>query len=359
MLGVLRLGRASIVAVGLCLALASTASASRTVVDTRDDATTTFIASFGNPNTATYGQLITATDAAPVLNGFTFRVEELESDVVFRGEVFAWDATTSKAVGSPLFEGKPLTTSGVGLQEIEVDTGAIPLTPGSQYVLFLTTSQDFEAGGGNVGKFRTVKDEVYPGGQFVYLNNGTNEKQLTESTWSKSPAVDLQFRASFASAQQTLKVTKSGNGSGTVTSAGGGINCGGDCSEGFPFKVSVALQATPAPGSIFAGFSGAGCSSSPCLLSLADDATVSAVFLDVEAPQTMIVKRRGSKIRFGSSELGSTFTCTLDKKKARSCASPYKLPNSLASGKHVFKVFATDAAGNADRTPAKLKFTIG
>jgi hypothetical protein len=53
----------------------------------------------------------------------------------------------------------------------------------------------------------------------------------------------------------------------------------------------------------------------------------------------------------------STFTCTLDGKRA-SCASPL-VETHLARGKHHFEVFATDRAGNADRTPAKADWTVG
>jgi hypothetical protein len=53
-----------------------------------------------------------------------------------------------------------------------------------------------------------------------------------------------------------FSVTKSGTGSGTVTSTPTGINCGNDCSESYTNGTSVNLTATPALGSIFAGWSG-------------------------------------------------------------------------------------------------------
>ncbi len=53
-----------------------------------------------------------------------------------------------------------------------------------------------------------------------------------------------------------LTITKAGTGSGTVTSAPAGINCGSDCSENYTSGTSVSLTATPAAGSVFGGWSG-------------------------------------------------------------------------------------------------------
>ena len=53
-----------------------------------------------------------------------------------------------------------------------------------------------------------------------------------------------------------LSVAKTGTGIGTVTSSPAGINCGGDCAESYTSGTVVALNATPAAGSIFSGWSG-------------------------------------------------------------------------------------------------------
>jgi hypothetical protein len=66
-----------------------------------------------------------------------------------------------------------------------------------------------------------------------------------------------------------------------------------------------------------------------------------------------------AKFKFTSSEPGSTFSCKLDHKKYKDCSSPRKLKTAnLDLGRHTFAVFATDAAGNADPTPAKRKFKV-
>jgi Ca2+-binding RTX toxin-like protein len=80
--------------------------------------------------------------------------------------------------------------------------------------------------------------------------------------------------------------------------------------------------------------------------------------LDLSGP-TSIKQGKKAKFTFGSSEQGGTFSCQVDKEKAAPCSSPFKLKTKkLDPGKHTFAVAAVDAAGNADPTPATLKFTI-
>src|SRR5439155_26620695 len=62
--------------------------------------------------------------------------------------------------------------------------------------------------------------------------------------------------ASFTLQTFTLTVGKAGSGSGTVTSRDGRINCGPTCSAAYESGTGVALTATPASGSTFAGWSG-------------------------------------------------------------------------------------------------------
>ena len=58
-----------------------------------------------------------------------------------------------------------------------------------------------------------------------------------------------------------LSITKAGTGNGTVTSSPAGINCGSTCSGTYNSGTAVSLTPTPAAGSIFAGWSGSGCTS--------------------------------------------------------------------------------------------------
>jgi hypothetical protein len=59
-----------------------------------------------------------------------------------------------------------------------------------------------------------------------------------------------------SSSEHTLIVTRTGNGSGTVTSNPAGIDCGADCTEVYINGMEVTLTATPDAGSVFGGWSG-------------------------------------------------------------------------------------------------------
>lgn len=88
-----------------------------------------------------------------------------------------------------------------------------------------------------------------------------------------SSVFDLQQTA-FA-----LTVGRAGLGSGTVSSGPPGINCGGDCTEGYGTGTQVTLAAVPAAGSRFGGWSGGGCGGTgPCTVTLAADTKVIATF---------------------------------------------------------------------------------
>ena len=85
---------------------------------------------------------------------------------------------------------------------------------------------------------------------------------------------------------------------------------------------------------------------------------------DTVAPETTLVKgprirtkSRKAKFAFSSSEAESTFRCKLDRGSFAACESPLKY-RRLKRGRHTFAVVATDAAGNADSTPAVYKWKV-
>ncbi len=77
----------------------------------------------------------------------------------------------------------------------------------------------------------------------------------------------------------TLTVTKSGTGSGTVTSVPPGINCGSDCTENYSLGTVVTLDAVPSAGSYFTGWSGACLGTGSCVVTLDVSKSVTATFM--------------------------------------------------------------------------------
>jgi hypothetical protein len=81
------------------------------------------------------------------------------------------------------------------------------------------------------------------------------------------------------------------------------------------------------------------------------------------APDTRVTKKpkksstqRTVKIKFRSSIAASTFTCAVDKKKAKPCTSPFK--KRFKYGKHKVMITATSPVGIVDTTPAVVKFRV-
>jgi len=66
--------------------------------------------------------------------------------------------------------------------------------------------------------------------------------------------------------------------------------------------------------------------------------------------------RRRVSFAFSASEPGSSFRCRIDGRPAVRCRSPRAY--LVSPGRHAFRVFAVDAAGNRDRTPAVFRFRV-
>jgi hypothetical protein len=97
-----------------------------------------------------------------------------------------------------------------------------------------------------------------------------------QSTCSVTVNDQLSVTANFAD-QFTLSV--SSRGSGTVTSAQPGINCGKDCSAKFAQGTTVSLTATPAAGQHFVNWTGACSGTAPtCSVPVTKNTQVQAVF---------------------------------------------------------------------------------
>jgi Ca2+-binding RTX toxin-like protein len=66
--------------------------------------------------------------------------------------------------------------------------------------------------------------------------------------------------------------------------------------------------------------------------------------------------RRTVSFTFSSNEPGASFRCKLDRVPFKDCRSPRRY--RVRTGRHTVQIFAIDAAGNRDRSPALVKFQV-
>ncbi|WP_281184610.1 CARDB domain-containing protein [Trichlorobacter lovleyi] len=85
-----------------------------------------------------------------------------------------------------------------------------------------------------------------------------------------------------------LILTKSGLGTGTITSLPAGIACGATCSSQFATNSTVTLTATPDTGSIFTGWSGACSGLDTCSVTMDAAKTVTATFDQLAVPTVSV-----------------------------------------------------------------------
>ena len=87
-------------------------------------------------------------------------------------------------------------------------------------------------------------------------------------------------------------------------------------------------------------------------------ATSAARILRHPGKVILAASRRPHKVvfAFAASEPGAKFRCKLDRKPFAPCHSPRAF--LVRAGRHAVRVFAIDAAGNRDRSPALFRFRV-
>ncbi|MFB9265511.1 autotransporter outer membrane beta-barrel domain-containing protein [Bradyrhizobium erythrophlei] len=150
-----------------------------------------FIWSWGTPNTATYGQTFTPTASQTRLNGFTVEIGFGGAPNQAQAYVYQWDSVNKHITGSALYTSGVFTaTPGASYSAYSFNSGGVTLTPGQQYVLFISTSNQQVAPGNPEAGFRwgaLTNNTAIPNGQFVFQNNGSNFAELSTVGWSFIP----------------------------------------------------------------------------------------------------------------------------------------------------------------------------
>src|SRR4051812_11768719 len=108
----------------------------------------TDIRSFGEFNTATYGQTFKTPDAVDLaLNSFSFWLNDFNDpdNIDFAGYVMLWDGVNARATGPVLYSSSVNTTTGAGgYERFDFLTGGLLLNPANTYVAFLSASNFFD-----------------------------------------------------------------------------------------------------------------------------------------------------------------------------------------------------------------------
>src|SRR5512145_3319974 len=107
-------------------------------------------------------------------------------------------------------------------------------------------------------------------------SNGQVVIQFTAVT--ENPKINGITVAGGSVSSFTLSVSKTGSGSGTITSNPAGIDCGNTCSASFANNTSVTLSAAASGGSTFTGWSGACSGTGTCTVAMTQARSVTATF---------------------------------------------------------------------------------
>ncbi len=168
--------------------------------------------------------------------------------------------------------GEPVTVSvalaGSGSGSVSSNDQAINCTP--------TCSASYPA---DSGATLTLSAQPAPGSSFVEWQGACTGSGPCVVTLGGNRSVTAVFQDGSVPPPVVLSVSTGGSGSGRVRSDDQAINCPGTCSQSYAPDTSVTLTASPAQGSVFAGWQGGSCSGTgPCSLTLAASTSVSALF---------------------------------------------------------------------------------
>jgi hypothetical protein len=188
----------------------------------------------------------------------------------------------------------------------------------------------------STGQGAIVYNRPAAGASITYTDQFSNEFTLhqtgtvpaggsTSYRWAfiqdyKAANVSADAQAATTAMLNTIAVSKSGKGRGTVSSAPGGISCGKTCTHGYGYGTSVTLTPKASKGSTFSGFSGA-CKGKTCKITTTANVAVKATFAlkPCKVPNVVgkTVKAAKSKIKKALCSVGKVKMVKSSKPKGR------------------------------------------
>jgi hypothetical protein len=153
---------------------------------------------FGNPETATYGELFTSPNNGDNnLSSFSFYMGSpfLAGNIITGAYIATWTGSMAGTLVYSSESGGPINYDNLGNEQITLNTGGLALNGNTQYVMFLSVSNYY---GQSAGEAYASQGTSIPGlNGFVYNNNAGDFNALFTTAWNGplTPdwAVDLHF----------------------------------------------------------------------------------------------------------------------------------------------------------------------
>jgi len=125
-------------------------------------------------------------------------------------------------------------------------------------------------------------------GSSIWIDGNYTVASPYDNSFSISSDLALKEYGFALNSPVTVSVSKSGTGSGSVTSSPRGIACGATCSDEFGSGLQLALIATPNTGATFGGWGSGPChgQGSTCLFTPTTTVAIAATFTDITPPTT-------------------------------------------------------------------------
>jgi hypothetical protein len=157
------------------------------------------------------------------------------------------------------------------------------------------------------GTLVTLTPAASSGSSFTGWSGDCSGTSTCTVTMSAARNVTATFGVAY-----TLAVTKTGSGTGAVSSDIGGISCGASCSADYPTGTVVTLTATASSGSRFTGWSGACTGTASCIVTMSQARNVTADFVTLYSLTVATTGSGGGTVTGTGINCGATCSNTYD-----------------------------------------------